>query len=313
MTTLEDDLQSFVKAQKIQGKGPLAVMLVVNEHARKKGAVLKADDLLTEQGGQVLGLGKAQVQAILNRNGIQRVLAEEGGRTSRGSIANMRAYVAFLAMQNGKRGIVDLKAAEAFWIGEVKKFFAGKPFLMKLDASWGVRTSVRHLMAQAIARQKDIKGTKFLGTMMQHLVGAKLDVVLGKGKLQHHSANQSDQRPDRHGDFDLEDVAIHVSTAPSEALIRKCDQNLGKGKRPIIITTTDGTPTAEGLLRNAGLTERVDIIEFEQFIATNVFEIGRFNQDGRRETFRKIIEAYNAIVGSAETDPSLRIEMTSGK
>lgn len=312
-TTLEQDLEVFAKEGGIRGKGPLAVVLVINEHAKKMELPLKAESLLTGQGGQVLGLGKSSVQAILKRHKITRVLAEEGGRTSRGSIANMRAYVAMLNEEHSLRGSVDLEETENFWIAKVEAFFAGKPFVMKLDSAWGIRTSVRYLTDQAVKRQKDSKGTMFLGTMMQHLVGAKLDVVLQVGKIAHHSANQSDQRPDRHGDFDLEDVAIHVSTAPSEALIRKCGENLGKGKRPIIITTRKGMLTAEGLLENAGNADRVDLIEFEQFIATNVFELGRFNVDERKKTFQKIIDAYNDIITKHETDPSLKIDMTSGK
>lgn len=312
-TTLEQDLAAFAKTHRMKGKGPLAVMLVVNDHARKSGLPLNANDLLTEQGGQVLGLGKASVQAILTRRKIIRVLAEEGGRTSRGSIANMRAYVAFLNAEKALRGSVDLKATEDFWISEVQSFFAGKPFVMRLDSSWGIRRSVRHLTEQAVKRQKEARGTMFLGTMMQHLVGAKLDVVLGVGKISHHSANQSDQRSDRHGDFDLEEVAIHVSTAPSEALVRKCGENLGKGKRPIIITTRKGMLTAEGLLENAGIADRVDLIEFEQFIATNIFEMGRFNAEEQKKTFQTIVDVYNSIITTHETDHSLKIEMTSGK
>lgn len=311
--SLEDQLETFAKKNRFNGKGPLAVCLVVTEHARKLGLPLDAEALLTEQGGQVLGLGKSSVQAILNRNGIKRVLAEEGGRTSRGSIANMRAYVAFLNDRVSHCGFVDLAAVESFWISKVNAFFAGKPFVMKLDPSWGIRASIRHLTAQAIARQKESQGTMFLGMMMQHLVGAKLQVALDPTVIVHHSANTSDQGADRHGDFDLEDVAIHVSTAPSEALVRKCVENLGKGKRPIIVTTTKGMLTAEGLLENAEIGDRVDLIEFEQFIATNVFEIGRFKQDGRKDTFQKIIDTYNSIVSTYETDPSFRIEMTSGK
>lgn len=313
---LEADLEQFALDRGIKGKGPLAVMLVVNDHARqrqKEGKALKAADLLTGRQGQVLGLGKAAVQAILARNKITRVLAEEGGRTSRGSIENMRAYVDFLNQQQEKHGGIDLERAEMFWVTKVNAFFSAKPFVMKLDSAWGVRAAVRHLTAQAILRQKESNGTMFLGTMMQHLVGAKLEIVLGAGKISHHGSNQSDQRPDRHGDFDLEDVAIHVSTAPSEALVRKCVENLGKGKRPIIITTSKGMLTAEGLLDNAKVGDRVDLIEFEQFVATNVFELGNFSVDGRKATFEKIIAAYNAVVGSHETDPSLRIEMTSGK
>lgn len=320
VSTFAEDLSAFSQANKVRGKGALAVMLVINEHAKKaakNGKQLREEDLLTEQGGQVLGLGRAAVQAILARHKITRVLAEEGGRTSRGSIGFMRLYVAFLKEQAAKRGgVVDLDVSEAFWIARVEAFFAGKPFIMKLDSAWSIRTAVRHLTSQAEARQKEAGGTMFLGTMMQHLVGAKLQTVLpdeDKGKVAHHGSNQSDQRPDRHGDFDLEDVAIHVSTAPSESLIRKCGENLGKGKRPIIITTRKGLATAEGLLENAEISDRVDVVEFEQFIATNVFEFGRFTSDGRRDIFQRIIDAYNDVVDKHETDPSLRIEMTGGK
>lgn len=314
-----EDLQAFCVNARVRGKGALSVMLVVTDHAEnaeKKGLALSADSLLTEQGGQVLGLGKAAVQSILARNGISRVLAEEGGRTSRGSIGFMRSYVDFLNEQGAKRGRIDFNIAKLFWIERVQAFFAAKPFIMRLDSAWSIRTAVRHLTSQAEARQKESGGTMFLGTMMQHLVGAKLQTVLpdeDKSKVVHHGSNQSDQKPGRHGDFDLEDVAIHVSTAPSEGLVRKCAENLGKGKRPIIITTRRGLLTAEGLLENAGIHDRVDVVEFEQFVATNIFEFGRFTSDGRRDVFQRIIDAYNEVVDRHETDPSLRIEMTGGK
>ncbi|MGE4359435.1 MAG: DUF4928 family protein, partial [Lysobacteraceae bacterium] len=65
-----------------------------------------------------------------------------------------------------------------------------------------------------------------------------------------------------------------------------------------------------GLLENAAISDRVDVIEFEQFIATNVFEIGKFRAKGRTETLLRIIDAYNDIIGDHESDPSLRIERT---
>ena len=60
-----------------------------------EGLPLDPDQLVTKSGGQVRGLGQSQVQKILARHGIERVLAAEGGRTSRGSLGNMRAYVRF--------------------------------------------------------------------------------------------------------------------------------------------------------------------------------------------------------------------------
>lgn len=311
---LELDLEKFAVGQQILGnKGPLAVVLVVNRMTKGMSVPYKPEELVTSKQGQVKGLGKAATQAVLASHRISRVLAEEGGRTSRGSMLIMQSYLAFLNKQILDNGSVDLDECERFWIEKAKEHFDSKPFILKFDPAWGVRMSVRNLALQAIARQKEASGTMFLGTMMQHLVGAKLDVILGAGILSHHSANTSDQKADRHGDFDLEDVAIHVSTAPTEALVRKCKENLGKGKRPIIITIAKGMNTADGLLETAGILDRVDLIEFEQFIATNVFELGRFTTDGRKATFESIVYAYNTIIKNHETDPGLRIEITSGK
>lgn len=167
--SIETALDAFAKQKKFRGKGPLCVALVVTDHAKKMGLPLDADDLLTDQGGQVLGLGVTRVQSVLGRNGIDRVLAAEGGRTSRGSIKNMRAYVEFLNSSASTAGF-SLDAVEAFWIKRVQDFFAGKPFKLKLDGSLGIRAVVRNLLSQAEDRQKQASGTMYQGTLMQHLV-----------------------------------------------------------------------------------------------------------------------------------------------
>lgn len=313
LASLEKELEEFSKNENIRGKGPLAVMLVVNEQVKRMRFPIDSDLLLTQQGGQVLGLGKSAVQAILSRHKIDRVLAEEGGRTSRGSIKNMRSYVEFLNAQHALYGSVDLAATETFWIDKVRAFFSGKPLVMKLDPSWGIRKAIRHITDQALKRQQEARGSMFLGTMMQHLVGAKLEVALQGVQITHHNSNQSDGSEDRHGDFDINGAAIHVTTAPAEALIRKCGENLGKGKRPIIVTTRKGMLTAEGLLENAGIYDRVDLIEFEQFIATNVLELGAFSPNQQKLTLQSIVESYNNIISRHETDHSLKIEITAGK
>lgn len=89
------------------------------------GLPIDPEKLITEGGGQVLGLGA--VQSVLKRHDIERVLASRRGRTSRGSLNNMRAYVALLNELH-KQGALDLDAVEAFWIERVHEFFAGKPF-----------------------------------------------------------------------------------------------------------------------------------------------------------------------------------------
>lgn len=304
----QNELAGFTAELGFRGKGPLSVALVVTQHARTMGLPLDPEALITEGGGQVLGLGKGAVQAILKRHGIDRVLAAEGGRTSRGSLGNMREYVALL---NGlwEKGSVDFDAVEAFWIERVQEFFASKPFKIKLDASRSLRTVVRDVIAQAEERQKSMPGMYYAGAVLQHLVGAKLDCVLGEGHFRHNSFSTADAPNDRAGDFFLGDVAIHVTTSPGEAVIARCRENLNDGYRPILVTLQRGLTVAEGLASNVGLADRIDIFEIEQFVALNLYEIARFAAEGRRVAVTDLVGRYNQIVDEFETDPSLKIEL----
>ena len=299
----------FAKEKRFKGKGPLCVALVVTQHARK-GLPIDPDALITDGGGQVLGLGKGAVQNILNRHGIARVLAAEGGRTSRGSLNRMREYVGFL---NGlaKDEAVDLDAIEDFWIEQVHAFFAGKPFKIRLDASRSLRTIIRGILQQAEDRQKNSPGMYYAGAVLQHLVGAKLDCALGEGQFEHNSFSTSDQQSGRAGDFFIGDVAIHVTTSPSEAVIERCRDNLDDGFRPILVTLQKGLQVAEGLAENKGLGDRIDIFEIEQFVALNIYELASFGADGRKTAVTDIVKRYNEIIEEVETDRSLCIELRS--
>jgi hypothetical protein len=306
---LEQRLAAFVAAHKFRGKGPLSVALVVTQQARGLlGLPLDADWLITEGGGQVLGLGKGAVQAVLHRHGIDKVLASEGGRTSRGSLNNMRAYVALLNELH-TLGPVDIDAVERFWIARVREFFAAKPFRIRLDASHGLKAVIADLLRQAEERQKATPGVHYVGAVMQHLVGAKLECLPGLSLIAHNSYSTADAPTQRGGDFQLGDVAVHVTTAPGEALIRKCQDNLAQGLRPLIVTGKKGLPVAEGLAGNAGLGERIDVFEIEQFLAAGLYESGLFTSAGRVSAVAAWVEHYNRIVEAAETDPSLKIEL----
>jgi hypothetical protein len=304
--SLRKKLEEFTAAKAFRGKGPLSVALVVTQHAKKLGLPLDPEKLVTEGGGQVLGLGKGAVQAILKRHAITRVLASEGGRTSRGSLNNMREYVGFL---NELKDDENLEAVEGYWIERVHEFFAGKPFKIKLDASRSLRTVVRDVIGQAVERQKTTPGVYYAGAVLQHLVGAKLDCALGKGKFEHNSFSTADAPAGRAGDFFIGDVALHVTTSPGEAVIEKCRDNLNDGYRPILVTLQHGLTVAEGLAGNVGLGDRIDIFEIEQFVALNLYELGKFGADGRRTAVTDLVDRYNEIVEEFETDPSLKIEL----
>ena len=307
MTSLEKLLAEFRDTHSLKGKGQLAVMLHITRLAIENGLPLNPETLRTEKEGQVAGLGKGRIQSILKDHGITRVLAEEGGRTSRGSLGNASAYMAFLnALQ--EKGTVDLAAIEKWWIARVQDYFSGKPFTLKFDPSKSLRSIVSDLLAQAIKRQKDNPGTTYAGTVLQHLVGAKLDLILPEEKrVTHHGANVADSPTSRAGDFVLDDVTIHVTTAPSEALIRKCKANIEAGLRPVIVTIADSRAGVESIAKGFDIEGRIDVIEAEQFIATNILEWSQFTEKSQRMEIIRLISKYNEIVKTVETDPSLCI------
>ncbi|WP_376694678.1 DUF4928 family protein [Wenzhouxiangella sp. EGI_FJ10305] len=305
---LKSALYTFAKKEKFRGKGPLSIALVITQHAKKNGLPLDPETLVTDGGGQVRGLGKNAVQSVLERHGEYRVLASEGGRTSRGSLGKMRAYVAFLNTLEEKIAL-DLDIVEDFWIKQVKEFFAGHPFKIKLDSSRGLRTVVHHVIDQAVERQKESGGTYYAGAVLQHMVGAKLDCALGEGNFQHNSFATADAPGGRAGDFVVGDVAIHVTTSPGEAVIGRCNDNLNDGYQPVLVTMDRGLLVAQELAKQRGIDDRIDIFEIEQFVALNLYEIGRFDGDGRRTAVMDLVKRYNEIIEEFETDPSIKIEL----
>ena len=113
----------------------------------------------------------------------------------------------------------------------------------------------------------------------------------------------------RKGDFLVGDTSIHVTTAPSEALIRKCRDNLNESLRPVIITTQGGAGGADALAKDADIDDRIDILEIAQFIATNIYELSGFEHAKRTVKIKDIVDAYNCIIEQTETDPSLKISI----
>jgi hypothetical protein len=175
------------------------------------------------------------------------------------------------------------------------------------DPGKSLRANIDDLLEQAHQLQSNAGGTNYVGAMLQHLVGAKLDIVLGEGKVIHYGFSVADHSTVRTGDFHVDTVAIHVTTHPSEALIRKCEENLRGGLKPVMITFGEGVSGAAFLLRNANLSDRVDVLDAAQFLTANVLERSLFKISDCKITLTKLLQRYNEIVGSCETDPTLRV------
>lgn len=99
-------LSAYQTQNGLSGKGQIATMLFASRLARKTGLPFDVKrGLITEGEGQIKGLSKGAVQAILADYGVTRVLAEEGGRTSRGSLGNIRSFLTFLNRLNSQNAV----------------------------------------------------------------------------------------------------------------------------------------------------------------------------------------------------------------
>lgn len=269
---------------------------------------LSPDAFRTGKKGQVSGLGGGAVKSILQDHGIDRTLAEEGGRTSRGSMGLMESYVAFLNDLADKK-LLDFTYIEKWWVERVEEFFASQPIRVRADISKSLRQIVQDLLDAALERQRECVGTMVVGAVLEHLVGAKLSIALPDVKIIHKNFSSADAPTRAKGDFLIGDTAIHVTVAPAEALARKCRKNLEEGLRPLVVTTESGVGGIRALAENEDIADRVDILEVGQFLTINVYEWIGFKNQERSLSLEKLIAAYNQIIDTCETDPSLKISL----
>ncbi len=295
------------RKNKISSKGSLALLVELTRTFKGRELPLDWQDFVTPGGGQVSCASGPFIKKILADHGIHQLLSKEGGRTSRGSLHIMKAYVKLI----NELGDVDFDAVEDYWVGRVRKFLASKPFKLSSDRSRSVATSIDDLLEQAAKRQRENPGMQYAGSVLQHLVAAKLELIMPGIEI--HGAAEADDQTGREGDFIIEDTAIHCTTAPAQALVDKCATNVSHGLTPIIVTISSRTQTAKNLLDDAGIGERAEVWDLQQFLSTNVYEHGLFTATKRHTFLGKLVDEYNGIVDKFETDPSLRIDYDKGR
>jgi len=183
-----------------------------------------------------------------------------------------------------------------------------KGILFEWDTSFSISGNIRSVLESAMQYGK-LSETPALNIVLEHLVGATLDIVLGEGKVTHHSASEADEAEGRAGDFVLADVAIHVTTHPGEALMAKCARNISDGLRPLIVTTSRQTSAADEHAERAGIALRVDTLDVEQFLAANLYERALFSAKNHIPKTAELLARYNELIDAHETDPSLKIKI----
>ena len=187
----------------------------------------------------------------------------------------MIKYVDFLNAWNEEE-TVDFSIVEEFWAEQVREYFRNQPFVLTADTSKTIGANLDELFEQAKKRQKQNPGTQYLGTVLQHLVAAKLCLIMPENAFEIHGASVADAPTERSGDFVINNTIIHCTTMPGALLIEKCKANLRGGCHPVIITIFERVHTALNLAEDAGLAGRVEVWDIQQFLSSNVYEHSLF-------------------------------------
>ena len=165
---------------------------------------------------------------------------------------------------------VDVATVEAWWVRQAEAFFNAKPFQLRLEVGKSLHAVIMDLLEQAKSRQEHSAGTKYVGAMLQHLIGAKLSLALPKEDIKHYGFSVADAPVSRSGDFEVGDASIHVTTAPGSAVAMRCVENLDAGRRPIILTVYEMLAIAAFQANEVGIGDSVDILDATQFIVGNL-------------------------------------------
>lgn len=273
------------------------------------GMPITDERLYSEGKSQVRGLSGTTISRILEQHGETRVFTREGGRTSRGTIFLAAAFRDVLnsTQVNGNEPVdvaLVSNRLEAFFTQCVRlDYFDKQRIAVDLDYSKPVASVVSDIL-NAAAERSD----KPTGAVLQHLIGAKLQLRFPDVKIGSDRANAADLHTDREGDFQVGTTAFHVTTAPMEKLISRCVENKRAGYRPVILTLESKVIAARQMADNVGMSEQIAVQAAETFIGNNIEEIATYDGDKIREGLAMLIRTYNARINTIEIDKSLMID-----
>ncbi|MDQ0431196.1 hypothetical protein ABIC12_002825 [Pantoea agglomerans] len=273
------------------------------------GMPITDERLYSDGKSQVRGLSGPAIAKILEQHGETRIFTREGGRTSRGTVFLAAAIRDVL---NDAKILVSDPVNAAYISSQLEIFFTKCVRLDYFDKQ-RITVDIDHTkplssVISDILRAAAERSDKPTGAVLQHLVGAKLQLRFPEEKIGSDRANAADMHTDREGDFQVGTTAFHVTTAPMEKLISRCVENKSAGYRPVILTLESKVQAARQMADNVGMSEQISVQSAEIFIGTNIEEISTYDGDRIREGLAKLIRIYNSRIEQIEIDKSLMID-----
>jgi hypothetical protein len=289
----------------LPARGSVAGALVVLEHL-KENYVLDIKSHQAEGGAQLQGLNSGALKSILARFGETRKFSGEAGRTNRGGPGDEQRLLDVLKLLRletvqAEFRIKTLDEFQKLLVEKVREYHSRKRLEITYDANLTTWAAVHEILEQAGEVEK-------AGPVAQYLIGAKLQLRFPSVAVTNDRYSAADVQTGRHGDFQLQDTAFHVTVSPTPAVYEKCLQNIRAGLRAYLLVP-DGFVVGARQNAYSAAPDRIAVESIESFVANNIEELSRFAKNDLKSGFRQLLEKYNERVDAIELDKSLLIEI----
>jgi len=291
-------------------RNAMAVGLIMIEHMGK-AFPLDEKRYVTKKGGQVSLLGGPRVKRIIASHGETRPFSSEAGRSSRGSIDHARQLADTLNNSPGASAYLSVSGDDQEEVRDALQGWVVQQMKADYFDQQRIKAEVDHTRpVKFLLKAASVRGGTTSGAVAQHLVGAKLTLRFPGETVHNESYTTADQQTHRQGDFQIGDTAFHVTMRPSNSLISdRCRANLTAKFRPVVLVPEEFADVARGMVALENLDGQVAVVSIEDFVGTNIEEIGTFSEKGIRTELKNLLTRYNERVKAVEPDPGLLIEI----
>ena len=255
---------------------------------------------------QLRNASRHNVQKILARFGEERILLQEGGRTNRGLMKNLRPLLQ--ALSRAGMGNMPLKDREleiqnmqSFLVSKARDIFNAEKISFNYKPGMTSHEIVGVILDSARRRRKT-------GEVAEYLVGAKLALRFPNYGIRNSAASVADHQTEQQGDFQINDCIFHVSVAPNRGHFDKCMRNLADGFRVFLLVPDDALAGS----RYSALQDtdgQVSVESIESFVSQNIEELSEFSGEKVVCNIKRLLDQYNERVAEVETDLSLQIRI----
>lgn len=196
----------------------------------------------------------------------------------------------------------QLQEGLALLVAKAQEWLSRQPIRVSCDRQQSPATWITAILDKAKGRSG--------GVVEQHLVGAKLQRRHPEIHVPNHPGHAADAQTGRSGDFPLQNVSYHVTATDGKEAMERCKQNAETGVQPVLLVPQRQVQKAKFYAEIAGIQGRVSILAIEDFITQNIIEISTQQQQDFFSTLKAIVDEYNYRLERAETDMSLKIELS---